>query len=380
VARSDSDLEARLRTALGGDALVAAPDDLADTVRSRHRRQRLSQLAVTAGSLALVTIIVTATAFVGSRDVSAPESPLSAPPALVTGVPVWYDAAGLHRGDQVVQTAVKLFQARGEILSVLALVRTGALYVDPVKHDVWFQPWNGRPRVVGQHSLSGPGGDRQGDVAAWFEGDELVVYDTARGAEISRTTQAPVLDHAFREYVGGYEHVVGNGFMHVSAEEVVWRSEAGTHRLDVATGTSRLLRQGPPTANPRLEDVDNGTRVWGDYRTSALTVEIGGRRGAPLRGLEPIGRLSADGSFVMAPWKTAESLGVAFVDVRTGKSWHVTGNDWNAWTSWSYGDVAVLHVERGTAGPDLELLACDAVKHVCERLPEHGPDLILPSS
>lgn len=284
---------------------VTLPEVDLDEVRARAHPNRRRTVSV-AFTAAVVTAIVTATALVSGRDVSAPDPAHLVPSAPVTGVPVWYDAAGLHRGDEVVQTAVKLFQARGEILSVLALVRTGALYVDPVGHDVWFHPWNGQPRVVGQGSVSGPGGDPQGDVAAWFEGAELVVYDTARGAEISRTAEAPVLDRAFRKYVGGYEHVVGNGFMHVSAAEVVWRSEVGTHRLDVATGTSTFLQQGPPTANPRLEDVSNGTRVWGDYQTAALTVDIDGRRGSPLPGLEPIGRLSADGSFVLSPADRAD--------------------------------------------------------------------------
>jgi len=63
---------------------------------------------------------------------------------------------------------------------------------------------------------------------------------------------------------------------------------------------------------------------------------------------------------------------VAFVDVRTGESWVVAGEEWNAWISWSYGDVAVLRVERGTAGPDLELLACHAVNRTCDRLSNSG--------
>lgn len=95
--------------------------------------------------------------------------------------------------------------------------------------------------------------------------------------------------------------------------------------------------------------------------------------------MEPAGRLSPDGSFVAAPWRDGESLGVSFVDVRSGESWVVVGDDWNAWISWSYGDVAVLRVERGTAGPDLEFLACDSVKRTCERLPNSGY-AVLPNS
>ena len=69
-----------------------------------------------------------------------------------------------------------------------------------------------------------------------------------------------------------------------------------------------------------------------------------------------------------APWREGESLGVAFVNVRTGEDWVVAGEEWNAWISWSYGDIAVVRVEWGTTGPELEVLACNAVKRTCERL------------
>jgi hypothetical protein len=55
------------------------------------------------------------------------------------------------------------------------------------------------------------------------------------------------------------------------------------------------------------------------------------------------------------------------------------GEHWNAWIAWSYGDVAVLRVERGTAGPDLGLFACDARARECTQL-ESGGSILLPSS
>lgn len=360
------------------------PEALIKEARRRARRRRTVFGAAAATVVAVAGIATFNLA--GLRDGQEPgiDSPAGAPSVgviesgqgWVDGA-VWFRKDGwhgegkLHHGNEVVKTAVDLFLH--DLPGDLALVRTGAVYRDPVADDVWFHPWDGEPRVVGRDSVSGPGGDPEGDVAAWFEGTELVVYDTDAGAVISRTTQAPVLEEPFREYVGGYEHVSGNGFMHVSADEVVWRSAAGTHRFDLATGTSALLHGGSPTTSPRLEDVHNGTRVWGDYTTPGLSVEIDGRRQAPTPGLEPPGRLSPDGSFLTAPWKGDDgSLGVAFVDVRTGESWVVAGADWNALISWSYGDVAVVRVERGTAGPDLEFLACDAVERTCEQLSDGG--------
>jgi hypothetical protein len=361
------------------------PEALFREARQRARRRRM----VSAGAAATMVAVAVAAALVLAAppqvqqrglgtSAEAPSGPGPGPRQGGLDEAVWYDGNGLHLGDRVVETAVDLHQARGEVLSVLALVRAGTVYLDPVAHDVWFHPWNGEPRRVGHGSVAGPGGNSEGDVAAWFEGSELVVYDTAAGAVISRTTQTPVLDHPFREYVGGYEHVVGNGFMQVSDTEVVWRSAVGVHRLDVADGTSRLLDGGLSTMNPRLEDVHDGTRVWGDYSTASLSIELDGLRDAPVPGLEPAGRLSPDGSFLAAPWSDGVSRGVAFVDVRTGESWVVAGANWNPWISWSYGDVAVLRIELTSTGPDLKLLACHAVERTCERLT--GGGRLLPNS
>ena len=53
------------------------------------------------------------------------------------------------------QTPVELLRPErtlesGQILGdkgALALVRSGALYLDPATGDVWFHPWGGKPRV-----------------------------------------------------------------------------------------------------------------------------------------------------------------------------------------------------------------------------------------
>ena len=86
----------------------------------------------------------------------------------------WYDAKGLHRGDVVEQTPVEIEAAGrghdGDITGALALVRSGAVYLDPATGDVWFHPWGGEPRIVGHNSAAGPGGDPNGNTAAWSEG------------------------------------------------------------------------------------------------------------------------------------------------------------------------------------------------------------------
>ena len=65
-------------------------------------------MAVTA---AVVVIILAATSLLIGRGGSKPEplGPVKPPGILVGAVPVWYDAAGLHRGDVVEKTPVTLF-------------------------------------------------------------------------------------------------------------------------------------------------------------------------------------------------------------------------------------------------------------------------------
>jgi hypothetical protein len=86
--------------------------------------------------------------------------------------------------------------------------------------------------VVGHNSKAGPGGDSNGDTAAWFDDGlgELVVYDTAAGRVISRTPES-----ASVEFLGGDHWPAGNGFLQVSAERVVCAAEGTIDSHDVRT-------------------------------------------------------------------------------------------------------------------------------------------------
>ena len=56
------------------------------------------------------------------------------------------------------------------------------------------------------------------------------------------------------------------------------------------------------------------------------------------------------------------------VDTRTGELWRVPKNVY-PWIAWSYGDIAMVDTED-------ELLACDAARRACERLPAEHPFLM----
>jgi hypothetical protein len=378
---------------------VSVPEVDLDAVRAGARaRTRRRNVSVAAAALVLVAAV--GTAVVTGRDA---ERTLPADPPRIGPAPhvaVWYDDAGLHHGDQVDDTPVVLYSegsddTRKGAGSVLALVRSGAVYIDPVEGDVWFHPWDGDPQIISRGDAKpeacagcdyGPGGDPQGDLAAWFEGDELVVYDTAAGREVSRSTEEPV------SRLAGGEHVLnGNGFMHVSDDEVVWRFErwegkpdglgTGVYRLDLATGESTLLESFPYLEGagpaPQIEDVDGETRIVATRKAGgSIVVERSSGSPMPIEGVEPIARFSPDGEFVIAPWGDEKDLhGIAILDARSGERWELLDEKFYGFMSWAYDDIAVVKV--GTDS-DAYLLTCEAAARSCERHDVQG-DLVLPT-
>jgi hypothetical protein len=315
-----------------------------------HRRQ--SQRRIRAGALAAAAVVaVLAVLSVQANLAADPQpQPMQPAPGLNIGdVPVWYDDAGLHRGDVVEQTPVELRRLDGQDTEegALALVRTGAVYLDPATGDVWFHPWGGDPRIVGHNSTQGPGGDLNGDTAAWFEASapgsvELVVYDTAASSEISRTLQSAGVGDDCCEH-----RSAGNGFKEVSAERVVWTSGDKTYSHDVPTGVTSVVE---------LEDVADNVELRGDWFERHPD-------------LEGFGRLSTSGNYVLAVELTKERHGAVIVDIRTDELWRVP-RDVYPWIAWSYGDIAMVAHTRD------DLLACDAARRTCETLPAKPPFLM----
>jgi hypothetical protein len=312
--------------------------------------------------------------------------PVVQPKPVVGAVPVWYDAKGLHRGDVVEQTPVEIGVLDGAdtvtLKGALALVRSGAVYRDPATGDVWFHPWGGDPRIVGHNSAAGPGGDPNGDTAVWFEGSdplnptpgELVVYDTAAGLEISRTTQS----HGVTGCAGGCgdHRPPGNGFLQVSAERVVWQvfaepSGLKTYSHDVRTRTTSEVKT--PKERYVVMDVHGDVEVFGERSSWNLVLKAPRRAEERYPDLEWFGRLSPSGNYVLTVEYTKERHGAAIVDTRTGELWRVP-QDVYPLIAWSYGDIAMMdHIEDGRR---IGLLACDAARRACERLPAERPILM----
>lgn len=336
-----------------------------------------------------------------SPETRAREAP--SPDATPDALPVWWDADGLHHGDVVEETAFPLgkpFYGSFQSQAHLALVRTGALYRSPRTEDVWFHPWGGEPRVVGHGTAAGPAGDPGGDVAAWFDGRHLVVYDTARGTVISRTREVAGVRQTseYPEHVGH-----GNGWVFVSADQVVWRSPDGLARRDLVARTSEprwrpvpsdppapRVFHGPPGTQPvtvteSFEDVSATSAVWSMQRSrngnrAVFIVDRAGDTGSRrLAALEApaVGRLSPDGSWLLTPELADGTHGVAFIDLDTGQAWKPFERSTYAFFSWAYGDVAVMLTSRGTSA-GRTLVACTTTQRTCDQLPTRG-DVVLPN-
>ena len=288
-------------------------------------RRRRNRGLVAGAAAAAVAAVLAVTAAGRGQDRAASDGPEAVERA---GVPVWYDAKGLHRGDVVEKTPVAIGVQAGRehtLKGALALVRSGAVYADPATGDVWFHPWGGDPRIVGHNSEAGPGGDPNGDTAVWFEGSDalntgpgkLVVYDTAAGREISRTRQARGVTDAAR----GDHYPPGNGFLQVSAKRVVWASGSKMYSHDVRTRRTSVVKT---LKNRYLIDVHDRVKLVGERNPWVPVLKVPGRAEQRYPDLETHARLSPSGSYVLAvEGPTKGRHGAVIVNTRTGKLWRV---------------------------------------------------------
>jgi hypothetical protein len=362
------------------DPAPPEPDSavLARVVRRGRQRSVRRRAIFGATSAAVVVVLVGSGLAVANSKAHGSrvhiETPKPTPSTTLPGaVPVWYDARGLHHGDVVEQTPVEIGQQLNGAMGngALALVRSGAVYLDPATGDVWFHPWGGEPRIVGRNSSAGPGGDPNGDTAAWFEGSELVVYDTAAGREISRTDQ----QHSVGFLIGDH-HPAGNTFLQVSAERVVWLGTQGVfspseetymvYSHDLRTGTTSVLRDSPLDVHGHVEVLASPGSDW--------VLRAPGRAEKHYPELENRARLSPSGNYALAVENPAGGgrHAAAIVDTRTGELWPVPRNAY-PWIAWSYGDIALVDTNEG---PNSVLLACDAARRTCERLHAERPILM----
>lgn len=347
------------RTATAFEASTDVAADYDDLLH-RRRSQRRSR-AVTLAAAAVVAVLTVLSLQANLPAESQPQPMQPAPGLDVGEVPVWYDAQGLHRGNIVERTAAEV--------EALALVRSGAVYRTPATGEVWFHPWGGDPHVVGHNVIAGPGGDPEGDTAAWFEASELVVYDTAAGRVVSRTLQS----HPMEANCLGWcaEHYpAGSNFLQVSAERLVWNSgtEGKKYNHDVSTGKTSEVSKSESVV---VVDLHDDAAVMYNYTDDVLVLRTPSLAEQRYPKLEPRARLSPSGNYVLAVEATEARHAAATVDTRTGEIWRVPKNAY-PWIGWAYGDIALVDTED-------ELLACDASRGTCETLTAERP-FIMPTT
>jgi hypothetical protein len=234
---------------------------------------------------------------------------------------------------------------------------------------------------VGRDSITGPAGDPNGDVAAWFEGpSELVVYDTATSREIERTDLSDDVERPFGSntcHAMCAEHAQpGNGFLLVSAESVIWTASQGfgpTYEYDVATARTSSVPdvelEGPDDA--RVVDVRDEAAAyaipdkspWGWH----LMLDVPDREPQQYLEMNPRSRFSPSGRYVLGhAWvgPMGERSVAAIIDTTSGELWQGPASD-SLWSVWSYGDIALVQDSDG-------LRACHAVTRTCTPLPAEG--------
>ena len=248
-------VDERIRATLTLEAGSVTPPAVdVPTLRARAGRARRRRRAT---AVSLAAAAVAATVGIGVLLVphsSSEPTPAPRPPTVVpTGTPprsaVWYDADGLHHGADV-------YAVPGTAAPIsIAPVRGGAVYLVPSTLHIRYQPWHGPARDIGRGSreanwLLGPGSGPDGSTAAWFDGQDLVMYDTARGTEVARVAEPG------RRVMPYYEHEFGTRFRYVDDTYVVWDARDGRVLMfDRASGRTTTLGHMSPGAG-RSQVVD----------------------------------------------------------------------------------------------------------------------------
>jgi hypothetical protein len=144
------------------------------------------------------------------------------------------------------------------------------------------------------------------------------------------------------------------------------------------TGEASVLWQRPNVDYPPREphDFHDDVVLWS--APGGLEVTGSGREGRRPEDLEGYALLSDEGAFILAPWANDdEGHGVAIADVGSDEVWKLPLPTFYGYTAWSYGDVALVLVERDQVVESF--LACHATTQTCDRLPYDWP-VTLPTS
>jgi hypothetical protein len=384
-------VDERIRTTLGIEAASVTPpgvDLVALRTQADRVRRRRRGAAVSVAAAAVAAVVGIGMWLAPHPDTEPSPAPRPGAVKLPIGTPphdaVWYDADGLHHG-----TDVYPVPDDATPLSI-ALVRGGAVYLVPTTLHIRYPPWDGRARDIGRGSREagwklGPGSDPEGSVAAWFDGTDLVMYDTARGSEVARVSER---GHRVMPF---YENEFGTRFRYVDDRGVVWDARDGRVLMfDRTTGrTTTVSRVSHRAHTPYVVDWRPGLRAWDsndDAHAAVLTRADGSVLFSGSLGSGPV-RFSPDGGYLVTldrPQDDDLSTDVAapvLVDTTDGTSWRAVASTSDASVGWGYGHTLMYLQSGGTGAFDAPapLIVYDAAtRHLVSV--EHRGEVVLPAN
>jgi hypothetical protein len=267
--------------------------------------------------------------------------PLGAPPPGA----VWYDADGLHHGQRV-------YDVPGTAAPIsITLVRDGAVYLVPSTLHIRYQPWHGPARDIGRGSreagwLLGPGSDPGGSTAAWFDGSDLVMFDTARDVEVARVAEPG------RRVMPYLENQFGTRFFYVDDRRVVWDGQqGGVITFDRVTGRTTVTRPVRRIPAPFVVDWQAGLRTRVRAEAGLVSTRPGPAGTELLSKSDSPARFSPDGQFLVSldvQLGRIVSRDAVVVDTHDGSSWQPVATTQEASIGWGYGHTLLYLQSDGT--------------------------------
>lgn len=359
---------------------------------ARARRTRVTRVAgaTGVGLLAAATVgAVVLAGLDGSPGRTAPGPGVAGAPSSGPAAPVPVSRMLSYATDDtvVVPQADLELQAGKRVVSYVP-VDDGFVWMAP-EGTVSFLPSDGSASTpIGLTEPSGGAlrAEKDGSLAAWIDfsvagGPELVVHDTATGAEVLRTGENLDADaDAYRDSPNpAYVYAVDRG-------SVYWRNGAGAVRTEVATGRSEVLD--PDAGGFTIGDVAAGqvassaSTAAEDARDDSATRVAPGLSGGTVLPWSGNVHLSPDAGYVS--FEDEDELVVA--DVSTGREVGPTNRDYDYWvvTQWTDDDtVAVMGLRsveeldnpRGADVVPLDFLTCEVPAGSCETVATDDVDL-----
>ncbi|QIK67413.1 hypothetical protein G7072_14645 [Nocardioides sp. HDW12B] len=367
-------------------------DRIAADGEHRARRARVTRIAGASGVGLLAAATVGAVVLAGldgspGRSATGPDvagAPSSAPAA---PVPV-SRMLSYATGESIVVPQADLELRAGKRVASFVPVDDGFVWMAPEGAVSFLPSDGGASTTIGLTEPSGGAlrAENDGSLVAWIDfavtgGPELVVHDTATGAEVLRTGENLDADaDAYRDSPNpAYVYAVDRG-------SVYWRNSAGAVRTEVATGRSEVLD--PDAGGFRIGDVAAGqiastaSTGEGDARDDSATRVGPGLSGGTVLPWSGNDHLSPDARSMS--FEDEDELVV--VDVATGREVGPENPGYDYWvvTQWVGSDtVAVLGIRDIAAldnpdGPDtapLEFLTCEIPDGACTVVAEDEIDL-----